>query len=273
MPSVTIKGRLVHPPGAGGLQLPVGNADVRVLDLDVPGKGDDVIWQGKTDAQGRFGGASSEWRDNITVMTPFGMKTVADASDLLLLRLEVKQGVHGVTVSPFLNDAPVPVVVPWPAPLLSVPIAVVNGKVVTADKPDMLYEHVKDLAEAGEPAIRIMCLGNWAKPLEPLLNAGTAPAARALVLQRLGLPADSLLLKQNPADWAIVACCAIICLAVVATAVVGVVAILATAVVLATVLGYRDIRAKTCNELGVTLPAGYGSLSTGDYCFGLELKK
>lgn len=273
MPSISIAGRLVHAPGPGGAQVPVSGADIRIYDIDAPGRGDDLIWEGRTNAQGQFSGTSANWQDSVKVMTPFGPKTVADASDILLLKMEVKQGPNAVTISPFVTNAPVPVVVPWPQPAGAILLAVVNDKVVTGAKPDMLYEHVKDLAESDAPRIRIVCTGDWAKPLEPLLAANTAPAARALVLSRLGLPADSLVLRQNPADWVIVACCAIICLAVVATAVVAVVGILATAVTLAVLLGYRKVKTSTCNQLGVTLPGGYGSLSLGDYCFVMDLEK
>lgn len=273
MPSISIAGRLIHAPGPGGTQVPVRDAEIRIFDIDAPGRGDDLIWQGRTNAEGRFSGASANWQDSVKVMTPLGPRTIADASDILLLRMEVKQGGQAVTISPFMTNAPVPVVVPWPQPVENLLLAVVNDKVVTGAKPDMLYEHVKDLAEADVPRIRIVCHGDWARPLEPLLAANTAPAARALVLSRLGLPADSLLLRQNPAEWAIVACCAIICLCVVATAVVAVVGILATAVVLSVLLGYRKVKTSTCNQLGLTLPGGYGSLSLGDYCFVLDLEK
>jgi hypothetical protein len=273
MPSISIAGRLIHAPGPGGTQVPVSGAAIRIYDIDAPGRGDDLIWEGRTDAQGRFSGTSADWQDSIKVMTPLGPRTLADASDVLLLKMEVRQGAQAVTISPFIANAPVPVVVPWQQPADSVLVAVVNDKVVTGAKPDMLYEHVKDLAESGAPRIRIVCYGDWARPLEPLLSANTAPAARALVLSRLGLPADSLVLRPNPADWVIVACCAIICMTVVATAVIAVVGILAVAVVLAVLLGYRKVKTNTCNQLGVTLPAGYGSLSLGDYCFVLDLEK
>src|SRR6187399_3204649 len=94
MASLQIKGKLIFPPGLWGLTKPVAGASIKLTDLDIPGRNNDVIWQGTSDQNGNYQGTTSEWRDTITVTpsTPFTPAiTVPDPTDLMLLQVTVTQ--------------------------------------------------------------------------------------------------------------------------------------------------------------------------------------
>ncbi len=126
MEKIQIQGRIQYIPGSWGFDTPTRNASVEIIDIDLGGS-DDILWCGTTDHDGKFSGTTKEWQDTkaITVwvqesLFPFRghweKKRVPDPTDLLLLKLRVKQAGRIHEVFPFLNLAPIPVIVPWGPP-------------------------------------------------------------------------------------------------------------------------------------------------------------
>ena len=126
MSSIQISGHVQHLPGLWGPNVPTRYASVEIIDVD-PGGTDDIIWTGNTDIEGKFSGTSAEWQDtkNISVwvqdsvLPPRGHwenRKIPDPTDLLLLKVRVKQAGRTQEVFPFLNSSPVPVIVPWAPP-------------------------------------------------------------------------------------------------------------------------------------------------------------
>lgn len=126
MGSLSIKGKIFHPPGLWGLNKPVAGASIKIEDLDLPGRQNDVIWQGSTDSNGNFQGTTSDWQDRITVtpathFTP--AITIADPTDIMLLQITISQntptGTKQIT-APFVwlgNNLPSPpMLVTWGPP-------------------------------------------------------------------------------------------------------------------------------------------------------------
>lgn len=70
MATLNINTQVLHKPGTWGLATPVRGATVQIIDVDAPGKGDDVIFTGITDDSGRVSGQSIEWRDTVPVWIP-----------------------------------------------------------------------------------------------------------------------------------------------------------------------------------------------------------
>lgn len=112
MSKVNISGHVVYLPGPWGLAVPVPNAQIKVIDRDLPGKGDDLVLTTSTDAQGKFSGEASEWRDRLGPLP--------DPSDLPMFAVEVRESKsQSFTTPPF--PAPTvfdtvrfpPIVVPW----------------------------------------------------------------------------------------------------------------------------------------------------------------
>ena len=130
MSIIQISGQVQHIPGSWGLNVPTRNATIEVIDVD-PGGSDDIIWTGNTDHNGRFSGPSGQWQDTKTFrvwvqdswLPPRGHwedRNIPDPTDLLLLKLRVRQGGRTHEVFPFLNSSPIPVIVPWgPLPILT----------------------------------------------------------------------------------------------------------------------------------------------------------
>ncbi len=135
MGTIRINATLYYPPGPWGLNCRVAGANVQVIDKDAPGRGDDVIWTGTTDGQGRLEGTSAEWQDTLSVpewicdehRTVFGKRvcvrghwgtqTVPDLTDIRLLFARIRLGNWDVTVPyPYVGDnAPaIPLVAPPP---------------------------------------------------------------------------------------------------------------------------------------------------------------
>jgi hypothetical protein len=124
MSKLKLKGRIMYPPGPWGATKPVAGAKIRITDIDLPGRTDDVIWQGKTDAAGAFAGTSTEWQDRVrltpairaTRITPAVPATYGpDPSDLMLLNIEIAEGEHKLK-APFVfagNNVLVPMFVNW----------------------------------------------------------------------------------------------------------------------------------------------------------------
>lgn len=89
MGQLQIRGKVVHQSGPWGQDLPCTDCTVIIIDKDAPGKKDDVIWTGKTDSNGEFGGLTADWQDKLELT--IGDKTVkiADPGDALLLRARI----------------------------------------------------------------------------------------------------------------------------------------------------------------------------------------
>lgn len=138
MAGFQLSGRVVHAPGPWGLDRPVKGAQIKVRDIDLPGRRDDLILETRTNDNGAFNGQSAEWRDRdrITIAEPamkvdrFGVQTptivnrsieVDDPLDVPKLTVEVQ-----APAGPNLLSLPLivppgstafefpPVIVPWP---------------------------------------------------------------------------------------------------------------------------------------------------------------
>lgn len=136
MPQVNVKGKVVYRPGPWGSGVAARNAAVQVIDVDLPGGGDDTVWTGTADGGGAFSGTTSEWQDTRTLTVwvpnlppPFGpgggrweSRTEPDPSDVLALKVRVTAGGRSQDFFPFANNAPVPLVLPWGPDSWSVPV-------------------------------------------------------------------------------------------------------------------------------------------------------
>ena len=172
MASLQIKGKLIFPPGLWGLTKPVAGASIKLTDLDIPGRNNDVIWQGTSDQNGNYQGTTSEWRDTITVTpsTPFTPAiTVPDPTDLMLLQVTVTQntpqGQKSITL-PFTylgsNIPSPPIMVNWAPPD---PVIVVNGSACYT--PQDVKNRTTSAADSGQK-ITIQVYGQDALMLQPL---------------------------------------------------------------------------------------------------------
>lgn len=161
MPTVHIAGRVQYMPGPWGLDRPAAGAQVEIIDLDA--NGDDRIWSGTTDTQGRFGGTSSNWQDTIEVPVfnplrgTWDRKQLPDPGDVLLLRARVRLQGREHVVMPFANGTPVPIVLPW-GPVLAREqraLVVVNNT-VAGGRQDLraLYAFIE---AAGDAVARGLC--------------------------------------------------------------------------------------------------------------------
>lgn len=215
MSKIQISGRAQHRPGDWGLNVPTRNASVEVIDLD-PGGNDDVIWTGKTDNEGKFSGTSKEWQDTKTIqvwvqdswLPPSGHwenKKIPDPTDLLLLKLRVKQAGRTHEVFPFLNSSPVPVVVPWGPPHIltkdSRALVIVNNT-VDLGRADLkaLYQFV----EASGDIVARTILGPYYKSITSLNgSAATTDAfcdALRAASQLSGVQAVDAIINMHGAD-------------------------------------------------------------------------
>jgi hypothetical protein len=127
MPQITVKGKVVYGPGAWGSSVPARNVTVQVVDVDLPGAGDDTLWTGTTDTTGAFSGTTSNWQDSRTLQVwvpnlppPLGpgggrweSRTEPDPTDVLALKVRVTEGSRSQDFFPFANDAPLPLILPW----------------------------------------------------------------------------------------------------------------------------------------------------------------
>jgi len=287
MGKIRAKGVVYYPPGPWGPNVPVIGANVKIVDKDAPGRGDDTIWTGTTGSNGGFDGQTQEWHDTVTtrvwvqdsILPPSGHwedRHIPDPTDVRALVATITKGSCSITLPfPYISDnaPPIPLVLAncQPPPIV---IGSVNGTNVLINAQANVYELIKDLAEANTPEIKVRIYGPAATALEPI----TRPQAqlREWVLQHQGIAPNSLVLMPNPADWVIVACC--ICVAVVIIALAGPVAVgagiflacLGVALVLAVHLGYANIVAKQCTRLDVPtgqIPVGY------ENCVEITLKE
>ena len=118
MGQLQIRGKVVHQPGPWGPAAPCTNCTITIIDKDAPGKKDDVIWTGKTDSNGEFGGLTADWHDKLELTVGDKTIMVADPGDSLLLRAHiVDDGGQGKVILPFTfvgDDKMSPaLVVPW----------------------------------------------------------------------------------------------------------------------------------------------------------------
>jgi hypothetical protein len=120
MSKQNLNGRVVHVPGPWGVDRPCAFASVKIIDLDLNGKHDE-IWSGKTDENGRFSGVSEEWKDKVPVWVPFPppghWSKVDDLTDILSLLAKVEQDGKSFNVPITVRDGGTingPIVVPGP---------------------------------------------------------------------------------------------------------------------------------------------------------------
>ena len=179
MGQLNIAGRVQYMPGPWGVDVPAAGAQVEVFDLDA--SGDDRIWAGTAGADGRISGTSSDWQDKIRVRVfdplrgGFVYKEVPDPGDLLLLRLRVRVDGREHVVTPFLNGAPVPVVLPWgPVVVRSQRALVVVNNTVAGGRAD-LRELYRFIEAAGDVVARALCGPVYADVRS--LNGGDATLA------------------------------------------------------------------------------------------------
>lgn len=186
MASLTIAGRVQYMPGPWGLNKALAGAQVELFDIDLGG-GDDRIWQGSTDAEGRFSGNSDEWQDKKTlrVFDPrvgrWVETQVPDPSDVLLLKLRVTAQGRQHEVMPYLYNAPVqlPVIVPWGTPEVRKEqraLVVVNNTV--AGGAAELRELYRFIEAAGDAVAVALCGPHYAQRRS--LNGSDATLAALL---------------------------------------------------------------------------------------------
>jgi len=256
MAQLQLKGKVFYMPGTWGPAVPVQGATVKIIDIDQPGKGDDQIWTGTTDANGNFQGTSSEWQDSTTnrLWVPdwrgghWETFTVPDITDILVLQARVSQGGHE-TVLPFVfignNIESPPLIVAWgPPPRV---LGKVNG--VECTSVTAMNDKLKTAIQANSTPITIEVYGLEATALRPLAQA--PDQLRTWVRQRLNLPAGA----YNPwggddVFWVLVGV-AIIILAVGASALMIAIGI---AIIIAVLKGYKNVNVEQC----INVPAGAG---------------
>ena len=248
MAKLKLNSTLVPPAGFWGVNRPVKNATVKIIDLDAPGRHNDIIWQGTTDANGAFQGESSDWKDTITLTpaipgTPIspGIPAITgpDPTDILMLQIVVSQATangNKQATLPFAylgdNLPTPPVTVTW-AP--SEPAVKVNG--VTCNTPDETLQRVRTSAQQQDAKITIDVYGPDAVALGPLALPLTQ--LRQWIQQQRPLASGFV----DPPSWAvgtavILMAVAVLCLAIGATAVLFAIGI---AIILAVAMGYRNI--------------------------------
>lgn len=225
MSALKVKGRIFHAAGPWGFRVPVDGATVTITDLDAPGKGDDNIWNGTTDADGRFQGTTSDWKDTTKVTVPGYLKGfparwipphdewIPDPTDILVLVAGVQQDRFQTTLPfAYINDAtPSPdLVVPWP------PLPKLLGRVNGRDcyNPVEMNVRIRAAIDSGVHPIKVDIFGPDSTLLAPLLQGPNEVAN--WVKQKLGAPADiGALANKALGDWVwILVAVAIIILAV-----------------------------------------------------------
>lgn len=277
MSSIRARGVVYYPPGPWGLKVPVIGATVEIVDRDLPGRGDDTIWRGTTNANGEFDGQTSDWQDTITirVLEPLPPpphwvdRRVPDPSDVRALVAKITKGADSITLPfPYVADDAPPIPLVLLPPITSPPdmvVANVNGVDILINNQGAIYEEIKNLLEAGTPEIKIRVYGPFAKALEPILQS--REDLRRWVLEHLGLPINYSILMLNPAAEVIVT--ASICAAVVIIAIglggppaVGMgflIGCLGIVLIIAVVKGY-DIETEPCSRLDIhsdLIPVGF----------------
>ncbi len=254
MTKLKIKTRISYIPGPWGLAKPVPNAKITIHDVD-SGGGNDVILQGKTNAQGRFGGLSGEWQDKKRVRywksTGFlqghwAYRTMADPSDVMMLVIKIEA--DGKTMTgpfPFIGDnVEVPLIVPWgyiPPPSLNIDQGKINGVKFTDFQ--KLIDKVTKTIEAGQP-LKLELSGGWADAVEPLVKILNDPPLDLLKGVFPGSQAGSVILALGAGTTLTISAPAIAAMAAVILAI-GALILLSGAAVFVTALGIAVILAIT----------------------------
>jgi hypothetical protein len=261
MGNLDVRGTVVYMPGTWGPALGVGNATVELIDVDLPGKGDDLIFTGQANSQGYFAGTTSEWHDTAerwvlvtdSVFPPrahFEKRSEPDVTDVLALKARITEhradgDRRAELIFPFLgNGAPAPVLmVPWgPPPRPPVEVISINGQGF-AD-PGLAVAHVKAIADSHQ-RITIAVRDAALRDALSSLAGASRDQLIALMRQRLNLPAlplngvtgaDDVILALAVLATAIAAGLAI---NIIATATAVFVIVLAFAIVYALYQGYK----------------------------------
>lgn len=101
MGRLVLQSQVFYMPGTWGAAVPVPDAEVVFVDVDAPGRGNDDVWRGRTDSEGRFRGTSEEWQDSETGLVVvqdtewswhFEEGRVFDVSDALVLQVHITDG-------------------------------------------------------------------------------------------------------------------------------------------------------------------------------------
>jgi hypothetical protein len=261
MAKLKLKARVLHMPGIWGTAVPVSGANVEVSDIDIAGKGTDLLWTGATNTNGYFQGESKEWQDTTTstskvwVPSGFGLGkwetktvTITDATDILSLVAKITQKQPSGQKSAelpliYINDnteSP-SLVVPWGPPPAS--IANVNGKEVYNVLE--LASEVRSKIDSNTKKITIKIYSPYAEQLQPVIGKSQIELKK-FISQKLGIPLnnlDPIVSNVDPVD-------VIIALAIFAVAIGASIAIilLAIAVVIAVLKGYQMVKAEQTTE-------------------------
>ena len=172
MSKLKLRGRIQYPPGPWGAFRPVTDAKITITDLDLPGRHNDTIFSGVTDAKGCFRGISNEWQDTVRVRYWSGSRwtyrTQPDITDILTLMIKIEADGKEVTLPfPFPgDDIEVPLPVTW-APLMPSAWGTVNGIRFTDFQ--KLMDQLIATVEEREP-IEIKLFGGWADAMTPLVD-------------------------------------------------------------------------------------------------------
>ena len=175
MAKLKLKGNLMYPPGPWGTNKPVKGAQIKITDIDAPGRTDDVIWTGTTNNDGVFQGTSKEWQDRIQ-LTP-GIPATAitsavrptygpDPADVLILKIEIAQGQNKI-MAPFVfagDNVQVPIYVTWGPPANN--RGTLNG--VNFTDFNQLINKVVSTIEQKDP-IDLRLYGDWSTAATPLV--------------------------------------------------------------------------------------------------------
>jgi len=206
MGNLEVRGTIVYMPGTWGVALPVPNATVELIDVDLPGKSDDAIYQGTTNQQGSFSGTTSDWQDYVdlppvwvqdSIFPPRGHwenKRAPDPSDVLFLRARIREtrpdGVKSTElVFPYTgNGGPAPVVPvpwgPWQAPAVS--LVEINGEGFS--DPAAVLAKLRTLIDDGKH-VEIAARNSQVRAVLSEFVGKSAEQILALVAQRINLPA------------------------------------------------------------------------------------
>ncbi len=191
-------------PGPWGTNVPVQSVDVKIVDIDAPGKKDDTILAAKTNNNGLFDGTTSDWQDTvsnkITVTVPSSNPfqpprletrtvTAADVTDVMVLRATVSQTIGGnikTVTLPFIyindNTESPPLIVPWGPP--PKPIGKINNTEVNT--PEEMFTKTSSLIDSGANPITIEIYAPYSDMLQSLDKSRTDLAK--WMMQRLGIP-------------------------------------------------------------------------------------
>lgn len=187
MSRLNIKGRVFYLPGPWGINKPVAGAQILITDIDLPGRGNDVIFSGKADSQGRFSGRSNDWQDqvNVRVWRPSSTipgvpvvpgigpgrwvtTTQPDVTDIMTLTARIRADGQDITVPfPYAGDnVEVKLFVTWGPPPKPAH-GTINGLEFTDFQ--KLMDKLTATIETKEP-IALELYGDWSDAVTPLVE-------------------------------------------------------------------------------------------------------